>query len=179
MFFPPRFLRGTRQSVLAHLLLACVVAGGAPAAPIISEFLAINSGEGLFDEDGDSSDWIEIHNPDGVAVELAGYGLSDDEDRPLRWLFPAVTLEPGGYLIVFASGKDRAIPGMELHADFSLDGGGEYLSLSDPAGAPISAFAPEFPEQQRDASFGSGIGGGIGYLLAPTPGPRTGWRWSR
>ncbi|MDB4562949.1 lamin tail domain-containing protein, partial [Akkermansiaceae bacterium] len=45
-----------------------------PAAPIISEFMASNSGT-INDEDGDSSDWIEIHNPDASPVDLDGYRL--------------------------------------------------------------------------------------------------------
>ncbi|MGI9244103.1 MAG: FN3 associated domain-containing protein, partial [Verrucomicrobiales bacterium] len=174
MLLPPRFSRGTPVSVLVHALVAGLMIAGASAAPIISEFLTINSGEGLLDQDGDSSDWVEIYNPDAVGVDLAGYGLSDDEDRPMRWQFPAVTLEPGGYLVVFASGKNRDIPGMELHTNFSLDGDGEYLGLSGPDGVPISGFAPEFPEQQRDTSFGVGSGGNTGYLLVPTPGAANG-----
>ena len=128
MFLPPSFYRATHPSVVAlALTLAAgfLLTVGASAAPIISEFLSINSGGALLDEDGDSSDWVEIHNPDEVAVDLAGYGLTDDEDRPLRWRFPEVSLGPGEYLIVFASGKGRSLPGMELHADSSLDGDGE------------------------------------------------------
>ena len=34
------------------------------ATPVISEFMADNDTV-LADEDGDFSDWIEIHNPDG------------------------------------------------------------------------------------------------------------------
>ena len=170
MYSPPRSLRGTLWSVLVLFSVAgfyLAGAGSAAAAPIITEFLAINSGEGLVDSDGDSSDWIEIFNPDAEAVDLEGYGLSDDEDRPLRWLFPAVSLEPGAYLVVFASGKDRAVAGEELHANFSLSGDGEYLALSDAGGSPVFLYAPEFPEQQRDISYGGMPGLGFGYFLEP------------
>lgn len=61
----------------------------------------------LADEDGDYPGWMELHNPGAIAVNLAGYGLSDDPSRPFKWVCPDVILPPGGYLIVFASGKDR------------------------------------------------------------------------
>lgn len=61
----------------------------------------------LSDEDGDFEDWIEIFNKDTKAVNLSGFGLSDDEKQPLQWKFPNVTLEPGKYLLIWASGKDR------------------------------------------------------------------------
>ena len=41
------------------------------ATLMISEFLAANS-NGIQDEDGDSSDWIEIFNPTSSAVNSAG-----------------------------------------------------------------------------------------------------------
>ena len=48
-----------------------------PAAPIISEFMADN-GSAIYDEDGSSSDWIELHNPDSTAVDLGGYFQPND-----------------------------------------------------------------------------------------------------
>ena len=66
--------------------------------------------------DGDYPDWIELHNPLGVPMDLAGYGLSDDPTQPFKWVFPSVTIEPGGYLMVFASGQEqgRAVHPYEL-----------------------------------------------------------------
>ncbi|WP_016775982.1 lamin tail domain-containing protein [Anaerophaga thermohalophila] len=73
---------------------------------IISEILASNSNM-LEDEDGDFSDWIELYNPGDDPVNLEGWGLSDDEEEPMKWTFPEVTLAPGEYLIVWASNKNR------------------------------------------------------------------------
>ena len=44
---------------------------------MISEFLAANK-NGLTDEDGDYSDWIEIYNPGHRPVNLSGWSLTDD-----------------------------------------------------------------------------------------------------
>ena len=76
---------------------------GSFAAPRISEFMAANVSR-LADEDGDFPDWIEVHNPDNVAVPLAGYHLTDDAANLDKWTFPAVTLNPGATLVAFASG---------------------------------------------------------------------------
>jgi hypothetical protein len=75
---------------------------------VISEFLASNI-SGLTDEDGENSDWIELENVSGAAVLLSGWSLTDDQTELNRWVFPAVTLGPGDQLVVFASGKDRAV----------------------------------------------------------------------
>ena len=141
-----------------------------PGQPIISEFLASNN-DGLLDEDGDSSDWIELYNPSATPAPLAGFFLTDDEDDPTKWALPDVTLAPGEYLIVFASGKNRAIAGSELHSNFSLRAGGEYLALIAPNGVtPITEFAPTYPEQRDDISFGFDTTN-LEYRIFTTPSP--------
>ena len=72
------------------------------AEVLITEFMASNQ-EVLLDEDGDSSDWLEIFNNGPVAVELGGHHLSDDPNEPQKWLMPAHSLAPNGFLLVFAS----------------------------------------------------------------------------
>ena len=71
---------------------------------LINELQASNL-NGLQDEDGDTPDWIELYNAEGVAVDLAGWHLSDAEGEPQMWELPAITLQPAGFLVVFASGK--------------------------------------------------------------------------
>ena len=95
---------------------------------VISEFLASNH-SGLADQDGDFSDWIEIHNTTAAPVSLNGWYLTDDPNNLPEWKFPNVSLGADGYLVVFASAKDRATAGSELHTNFKLAGDGEYLAL--------------------------------------------------
>lgn len=124
---------------------------------VISEFLASNSG-GLRDQDGETSDWIEIYNADSTAVNLDNWFLSDNAALPDKWAFPAETIQPGEYLVVFASGKDRAIVGSELHTNFAISAGGEYLGLSflDPVDGMtvVHEFAPDFEPQSTNVSHG-------------------------
>src|SRR6266550_282507 len=98
--------------------LICSVLYGCPfnaaAGLVISEFMADNSGI-IADQDGASPDWIEIHNDSGAPANLAGWHLTDNAADLTRWTFPATNLSAGGYLIVFASGKNRAVAGAELH----------------------------------------------------------------
>ena len=86
----------------------------------------------LPDEDGDFSDWIELYNGGSEAIELGGLWLSDSPRSWDKWQFPARTLEPGEYLLVFCSGKDRHEG--KLHTSFSLSGKGETLSLRSASG---------------------------------------------
>ena len=100
-------------------------------APVISEFLAANQ-TGLRDSDGDWSDWIEIYNPGQAEVSLADWHLSDDPDDLMRWKFPPVTIPGQGFLLVFASGKDRSAANAELHTNFKLTQDCEFLALTMP-----------------------------------------------
>ena len=139
-------------------------------AGVITEFLASNR-DGLLDEDGTSSDWIEIQNQGATAVNLEGWYLTDDADEMQRWRFPSVEVLPGSYLLVFASGKDRAVPGSELHANFRLEGDGEFLALVEPGGVVAHAFTPSFPPQRPNVSYGfSQRAARADYILAGSAG---------
>ena len=129
---------------------------------VISEFMASNGsrpplGEGdLLDEDGDSSDWIEIYNPTDEAVSLGGWHLTDDVGSLTQWEFPDGTrIGPDEFVIVFASEKDRAMAGSELHTNFGLDIEGDYLALVESDGVTIAhKYAPRYPRQLTDISYG-------------------------
>src|SRR3954465_14526084 len=86
---------------------------------VISEFMADNKTT-LADVDGQFSDWIELYNTGPTNMNLAGWALTDDPTRANRWVLPATNLTAKGFMVVFASGKNRAIAGAELHTDFSL-----------------------------------------------------------
>ncbi|MFQ3168554.1 MAG: hypothetical protein ACI8QI_001103 [Limisphaerales bacterium] len=157
----------------ALLLGLWVFAWPAFAEPRINEFLAVNN-RGLADGDGEALDWIEIYNPGAKAVSLGGWALSDDAASPDKWLFPDIALGPRKYLVVFASGKDRA-DATEPHTNFKLNGGGEYLGLFKPdAAKAVSEFPPAYPRQRQDISFGQGAGGKLQFFDKPTPGRANG-----
>ena len=143
---PPKFL-----IAIACLILAT---GRAGAQVRIAEFVARNS-SGLTDVDGANSDWIELENTGAGAVNLSGWHLTNQAAVPMLWTLPAVTLPAGGRLVVFASGKNRVNPAAELHTNFTLNGDGDYLALFQPGGVVVaSQFAPAYPVQRADFSFG-------------------------
>lgn len=160
----------------SSLLLALVAATGvglsvnAIATVRITEFMASNS-RTLQDEDGDYPDWIEIHNSGFSPVNLAGWHLTDDTNQPTRWRFPEVSLAADSYLVVFASDKNRAAAGSPLHTNFRLSAGGEYLALFNSAGVAVSEFAPAFPPQVADVSYGLGFGPATELPLLPPGAP--------
>ena len=122
--------------------------------PVISEFMAVNN-SALKDEDGDYSDWIELFNPGTTPVNLQGYWLTDQSDDLTGWRLPSVTLSPGSYQLVFASGKNRDDADGQLHTDFRLNNGGEYLALVAPDGETVlHEYAPTYPPQIADIAYG-------------------------
>jgi len=129
---------------------------------VITEFLASN-GHGLQDFDDDRSDWIELRNMAATPVDLDGYYLTDDPADLQKWQVPVSTVvDPGAYEVVFASGKDFVAPNGELHTNFRLARGGDYLALVEPDGATIawqwdavqSDGSVGFPPQHTDVSYG-------------------------
>jgi hypothetical protein len=137
---------------------------------VISEFMADNAST-LDDENGEFSGWIEIHNPTAGTINLGGHFLTDDEAEPTKWAFPSLELAPDAYLLVFASAKDRTNT-LPLHTNFKLNNNGEYLALVGPGPLLLHAFAPAFPSQREDISYGI-LGDDLGlerYFGVPTPG---------
>ncbi|HKQ38067.1 MAG TPA: lamin tail domain-containing protein, partial [Verrucomicrobiae bacterium] len=142
---------------------------------VINEILAANQ-TGLLDEDGGVEDWIEIYNRGTSTLDLSGWSLSDDPEDPGRWSFTSGSISPGGYVIVFASGKDRRSAGgtNRFHTNFQLANGGEFLGLYTPDSPRALASALEYPEQRNDHSYGYDSNGALRYFATPTPGSPNG-----
>src|SRR5882672_4708886 len=82
------------SAVLAALLATRIMRppSGPPLPEVrISEICAHNSA-GIRDQDGDHSDWIEIHNAGTQFVSLEGWFLTDTFRQLTRWRFPKVEL---------------------------------------------------------------------------------------
>ena len=117
---------------------------------VINEMMSKNEAT-IADFEGDYPDWIEIYNGGESAIDLSGYGLSDNTEKPLKWTFPSVEIESKGVLLIFASGKDTIVVD-EIHTNFSIKSSGESLILSKPDLTTVDyvgAFA-----QLADQSYG-------------------------
>ncbi len=138
---------------------------------VISEFVAKNT-IGPVDDFGAHSDWIEIYNGGCCPVNLNGWSLTDDAAALTKWRFPATNIGPGQFMVVWASDRNRRTPGAPLHTNFKMADEGEYLALVLPDGVTIATqFAPTFPPQLPDVSYGLASDGTTNnYLALPTPG---------
>lgn len=76
---------------------------------VINEVLSQNS-TGISDEFGEQEDWIELKNRGSEAVSLEGFFLSDDSEDLRKWSIGDTLLNPGEYLLVYASGRDISYP---------------------------------------------------------------------
>ena len=133
---------------------------------VINEFLASNSTINT-DQDGDYSDWIELYNSGSESVDLTGYTLTDDSTLPAQWTFPVTSLAPGQFLLVWASGKDRTSG--ELHTNFKLSAGGEFVGLYNSSGAVVDSIT--FDVQTADISMARPTDGNGEFELTTTPTP--------
>lgn len=75
---------------------------------VINEFMS-NNDLTIEDAFGVSSDWIEIYNNSASAIDLSNYCLSDEPLNLTKWKFPQLMLQPGAFLLVFASAMDTII----------------------------------------------------------------------
>jgi len=131
----------------------------------INEFMASNVST-IADEDGDFEDWIEIHNYGEEEINLEGWALSDNFALPMMWLFPDTVIQPGEFILVWASGKDRKDE--SLHSNFSIDTQG--VLLVHPTGNWVDIVNPV--NLPADISYGrkpDGTGNWY-YFNEPTPG---------
>ncbi len=137
---------------------------------VISELCPTNRTT-IADEDGEYSDWIELYNAGKLKVDLSNYALSDDETDPVKWRFPqGASIEPGGYYLVFASGKNRTGDGeSHPHTNFRLSAEGETVILSDILKQMIDRVTYDLME--NDTSFGRTEGLSTSWKVFDQPTP--------
>ncbi len=136
---------------------------------VINEYMSRNSYI-CYDSDGDYSDWVELYNTTDTAISLAGYGLSTEDGNLQKWTFPNVTIEAGGYLTVWLSGKNKVTESGELHANFKLGQNDKILILSTGSGAAVdSAAVYSLPENVSYGRSAEDRNKWV-YYAKPTPG---------
>ena len=109
---------------------------------LVTEILASNRGV-VTDEDGDFPDFIELYNAGKSDVSLIGWFLSDNSNRPMRWVIPDVVIKAGEYVYFFASGKDKQQANGIWHTNFSVAADGtEQIVLSMPDGTVHQQVGP-------------------------------------
>lgn len=121
----------------------------------------------IIDADGDRNEWVELHNNSDAPISLGGYFLSDTADDLFRFALPDVTVEAGGYCLIFLSGKDRTDG--EIHANFGLGIDETMLYLTD-IKRMRTDMLPLLSEDKSNVSVGRDTDGTVRYYAQPTPG---------
>lgn len=139
---------------------------------VISEALNANYST-LKQPDESYPDWIEIHNRGDTPWPLAGHALSNNAKNPAKWVFPDITLEPGEYLVVLATGRNirDAQKKNDLHTNFGLSGDGDVVFLFSPEGEILDKL--QIGRGHKDISYGRS-GTSLLYFEQPTPGSANG-----
>ena len=101
---------------------------------VINEVLAENKGN-FKDSNGNYSGYIEIKNVSDKSVNLANYGLSNEENVIYKWQFPSISLSSGEVLVVFTSGVSSKQG--QLNASFKLKSKNGVAVLSNNKGKVI------------------------------------------
>ena len=156
-----------RLNLLIGLLFIGLVFQAQGQNIVINEVMAKNHVT-VSDVDGDFSDWIELYNAGPSAVNLENYSISDDATNLQKWTFPSVTIQPNGFLMVFASGKD-VLDVTELHTNFKISSSGEAIYLSTNVAGLVSQIA--VVSLATDETFGQVPNGSGNWIRIATPSP--------
>ena len=133
---------------------------------ILNEICTANH-KSLVSEKLGTPDWVELYNGTQKPLDLKGYGLTDNPKQSYKFILPEVTVEPGGYLIVYFVGGSEAADSDPLCTGFGLSRYGEDLLLVDANYNLLDSV--EVPALEPDVSYARMSDGSWGYAVIPTP----------
>lgn len=138
---------------------------------IVNEICTANH-QSLVSEALGTPDWVELYNGSKKALNLKGYGLTDNPKQSYKYTLPDVVVEPGGYLLVYFTGGSEAADNDPLCTGFGLSRYGESLLLVDANYNLLDSV--EVPSLEADVSYARAADGSWGYAVIPTPGSANG-----
>lgn len=142
-------------------------------AAIDRQGIWINEVSSVSEAKSGKKDWIEIANGSSDTVNLAGYFLSDNTNNPYKWEIPDISIAPGSYALIYASGKPSQQTGNV--AGFGISSAGETLMLSSPKGYMLDVFETGVlrPGVSSGRAYGDESGERV-FFNNPTPGQTNG-----
>ena len=158
------------KRIFTALLFLGFLAVTTQAQVVVNEFSASNLDQ-FPDNYGLYEDWVELYNTSGSSVNIGGFFLSDNENRPDKWRIPSGTTIPAnGYVVFWCSGRDE-VSGGAYHTNFKLKQtkDSEEIVLSDQDTLEINNIP--LGRTQLDHSFCRDINGGAAWVvdISPTP----------
>lgn len=157
--------------------LFAAVVGGFCSLPTWSQTVHINeimssNVSTIQDEDGVYSDWVELYNPGASAINLLDWGLTDSAANPYKWRFGDVSIQPGQFMLVWASSQNRpaVTNGNAIHTSWGISSGGEDIVLTRPDGSTASSFGASIIGADRSLGRKPDGTGPMNFFDIPTPG---------
>ena len=139
---------------------------------LINEFMASNQTTVQAEDEG-FYDWFELYNPGDEVVDLGGWTVTDDLTVPDKYtLADGLEVEPGGFLLMWASDNEEELG--DLHVGFHMNRDGEELALYRPDGSPSDEL--QYQAQAADLSAARVPDGSADWIItdSPTPGESNG-----
>ncbi|MBI9066799.1 MAG: CotH kinase family protein [Salinivirgaceae bacterium] len=143
-----------------------IIFGESAKQIVINEFMASNT-QAIYDNYGETDDWIELKNKGTQALNLGDLFLSDDITDKSKWKLPNVTLAPGDFYLVWL---DKDTEQGDNHANFKISADGEFIGLFDSFESNYAAIDTlTFSAVGSDISMGLNTQGSMGIQSFITP----------
>ena len=154
-------------AAMLPLLFACSTATTGTGELVVNEIVSSNK-RSLVDNALGTPDWIELYNAGTAAIDLSGYGISDNMRDLHKFVFPkGTTLGAGEYLILYAMSRTEDMAADALVTDFGLSKSGDYLFITDAYFGLVAQM--DVPALYTDVSYARAVDGTYGYSGVPTP----------
>lgn len=109
----------------------------------INELMASND-RSMVLEDGTSPDWLELHNPSSVDIDLTGWAVHNESEGSEGRLDALGVLEAGGFALLYADASSAEAP----HLPFTLSKEGATIALLRPdGGGDRITYGETFPDR--------------------------------
>jgi hypothetical protein len=138
------------------------VSTAAAGQVVINELVSSNQ-IGATDASGAHEDWIELFNTTGSPLNLSGLYVTDDPSNHLKCALPTFIIPAYGFAVIWAD-EDAGDPG-EIHANFKLSAGGEYVLLCNANGTVLDSIA--YGVLGSDESYGRCPNGNGPFITYP------------
>ena len=121
----------------------------------------------VYDEDGDTPDWLELVNFGNTSVNLSDYYLSEGTKNLFKWMLPDYHLQPNETFLVYASGKDRLQMPLNWYTIIDINQNWKYLVPTSEPSSTWKSFS--FAESGwLTGPSGIGFGDGDDNTVIPT-----------
>lgn len=147
------------KKVLAIVIVFSAFYTSLHSQVVINELMATNqcspyNPNEFQDNFGNCTDWVELYNTSGNAVDLSGWYLTDRMNNLTKWVFPdGSTIPANGFLRVWLSGlfyANEPLNLANLHTSFRVAQveENEVIALTQPDGTTLAdVFNIEIPNQ--------------------------------